>query len=117
MKFLLVLICVLIFFSCNENKGSHIIELDASKDNTIWINRWNNKTSAGIKIMGNINDDAILSMQHEDKSAIDLSTNIYLSKGNVKVNDYLGNLYGNKFKVVYYHKNVTKGYLKLTINF
>ena len=113
-RFLILLVAVI---SCDKKVDNHVIQLDASKDSTIWVNRHNNKTSAGVKIVGNINHNAILSLQHEDITATGLSNNILLSKGNIKLNDYLSNLYGNKFKIVYHHKKVTKGKLKLTVDF
>ncbi|RYU95009.1 hypothetical protein EWM59_14090 [Emticicia agri] len=113
---------VLIFISsllsaCTKGPIVRTIEIDATKDTTLLLEKRGGFDSAGLKVIGNINDSALIRMQHPDERNFNLHKDLILTKGYNNSKQGLTNLYDRTFKIVYFHKNVSEGKLKLTINF
>ncbi|GAB3508775.1 hypothetical protein [Emticicia fontis] len=117
MRFLIILIIVCLNWACNKGPVVRAIEIDASKDTALIIAKRGGFDSAGLKISGTIDGDALIRMQHPDERNFNLHKDLILTKGYNNSKQGLTNLYDGTFKIVYYHKNVNKGKLKLVVNF
>lgn len=117
MRFLIILIIACLIWACDKGPIVRTIEIDATKDTTLVLVKRGGFDSAGLKVSGTIDGDALIRMQHPDERNFYLHQDLYLAKGFNNRKQGLSNLYDYSFHIVYHHKNVSKGKLKLVVNF